>query len=135
MRNARLPRLGMMLYSASKMPVVFIVSSEWDLRGAIRAELREAGIDALGIESVANMAATIAGGVAPSLVVLDGSELHDPEAHQALEHLTARIPFLVVDSRLNPAPPLPGAKTVFRPIQVKEIVNLVLAMLSQKSAS
>lgn len=118
-----------MLYSASKMPVVFIVSREWDLRGAVRAELREAGIEALGMESVANMAAMIAGGVAPSLVVLDGSEVHDPEAHRALEHLTARIPLLVVDSRLNPAPPLPGAKTVFRPLQVKEIVSLVLAML------
>jgi hypothetical protein len=118
-----------------KMPVVFIVSREWDLRGAVRAELREAGVDALGMESVANMAAMIVGGIAPSLVVLDGSELHDPGAHGALEHLTARIPFLVVDSRLNPAPSLPASKTVFRPIQVKEIVNLVLAMLSQKSAS
>lgn len=124
-----------MLYSASKMQVVFIVSREWDLRGAVRAELREAGIDALGMESVANMAAMIAGEVAPFLVVLDGSELHDPEAHRALEQLTARISFLVVDSRLHPAPPLPGAKTVFRPLQVKEIVSLVLAILSKKSAS
>jgi hypothetical protein len=135
MRSARLPRLCMMLYSAPKMPVVFILSHEWDLRGAVRAELREAGIDALGLESVANMAAMIAGGVALSLVVLDGSELHHPEALRALELLAARIPLLVVDSRLNPAPPLPGAKTVFRPLQVKEIVSLVLAMLSRKSGS
>ena len=58
------------------MPVVFIVSREWDLRGAVRAELREAGIAAMGVETVDDMARTIAGGVAPDLVVLDGQYLH-----------------------------------------------------------
>jgi len=124
-----------MLYFASKMPVVFIVSREWDLRGAVRAELRQAGIEALGTETVEDMAKMIAGGLAPSLVVLDGSELHKTETHQALEHLTSRVPLLVVDSRLNPAPPVPGAQTIRRPVQVKEIVDRVLAMLSRKPSS
>jgi hypothetical protein len=48
------------------MPVVFIVSPEWDLRGAVRAELREAGIAAMGIETVDDMARTIAGGLLPT---------------------------------------------------------------------
>jgi DNA-binding response OmpR family regulator len=118
-----------MLYSAFKMPVVFIVSGEWDLRGAVRAELREAGIEALGMETVEDMAQTIAGGIAPSLVVLDGAQLHHPETRQALQNLSSRLPFLVVNSRLSPAPPLPGAKTILRPVLVKEIVARVLAML------
>jgi hypothetical protein len=116
------------------MPVVFIVSGEWDLRGAVRAELREAGIEALGMETVEDMAQTIAGGIAPSLVVLDGAQLHNPETRQALQNLSSRLPFLVVDSRLNPAPPLPGAKTILRPVLVKEIVARVLAMLSSPAS-
>ena len=118
-----------MLYSASKMPVVFIVSREWGLRGAVRAELREAGIEALGLETIDDMAQMIAGGIAPELVVLDGEQLHRPEAGQALENLSSRLPILVIDSRLSPAPPLPGAQTILRPIQVKEVVAHVLSML------
>ena len=118
-----------MLYSALEMPVVVIVSGEWDLRGAVRAELREAGIEALGLESVEEMARMIAGGIGPSLVVLDGALLHKTETRQALQNLSARLPILVVDSRLNPAPPLPGASTIRRPVQVQEIVARVLSML------
>jgi DNA-binding response OmpR family regulator len=112
------------------MAVVFIVSGEWDLRGAVRAELREAGIEALGLESVEEMARMIAGGIGPSLVVLDGALLHKTETRQALQNLSARLPILVVDSRLNPAPPLPGASTIRKPVQVQEIVARVLSMLS-----
>jgi DNA-binding response OmpR family regulator len=111
------------------MPVVFIVSHEWDLRGAVRAELREAGIAAIGMQAVDDMARTIAGGIVPDLVVLDGKYLHDPPTRQALQNLASRVPVLVVDSRLNPAPPLPGAQLLTRPVQVKEIVARVLARL------
>lgn len=124
-----------MLYSAAKMPVVFIVSGEWDLRGAVRAELREAGMEALGMETVEDMARTIAGGMAPSLVVIDGAQLHNPETRQALQNLSSRrVPLLVIDSRLDPAPPLPDAKTLLRPVSVKEIVARVLAMLSSPAS-
>lgn len=112
------------------MPVVFVVSGEWDLRGAVRAELREAGVDALGMESVEDMARMIARGMAPALVVLDGAQLQRPETRQALQNLSSRLPVLVIDSRMSPAPPLPGAQTIFRPVQVREIVARVLAMLS-----
>jgi hypothetical protein len=123
-----------MLYSASKMPVVFIVSGEWDLRGAVRAELREAGIEALGVESVEDMARMISGGIAPALVVLDGAQLGGPETREALQNLSSRLPLLVIDSRLNPAPPLPNAHTILRPVQVKEIVARVLEMLSSPAS-
>jgi hypothetical protein len=116
------------------MPVVFVVSGEWDLRGAVRAELREAGIEALGMETVEDMARMIAGGIAPALVVLDGAQLHRPETRQALQDLSSRLPMLVIDSRLNPASPLPRAQTFLRPVQVKEIVARVLGMLSSPSS-
>jgi DNA-binding response OmpR family regulator len=111
------------------MPVVFIVSGDWDLRGAVRAELREAGIEALGLETGEDMARVIAGGIAPSLVVLDGAQLHDSEMRRALENLSSRVPLLVIDSRLDPAPRLPGAATILRPVQIKEIVARILGML------
>ena len=112
------------------MPVVFIVSGEWDLRGAVRAELREAGIEALGMETVEELARAIAAGLAPSLVVLDGAQLHKTETRTALQNLASRVPLLVIDSRVNPAPPLPGSQAIPRPVQVKEIVARILAMLS-----
>ena len=122
-----------MLYSASEMPVVFIVSGEWDLRGAVRADLREAGIEALGLETVEDMARVIAGGIAPLLVVIDGAQLHNSEMRRALENLSSRVPLLVIDSRLDPAPRLPGATTMLRPVQIKEIVARLLTMLSPAS--
>lgn len=146
--NVEFPRLCKMLYPICrgaqhgpvaralgwKMPVVFIVSGEWDLRGAVRAELREAGIEALGMESVEDLAQAIAGGIAPSLVVLDGALLHKTETRQALQNLSTRVPLLAIESRLNPAPPLPGAKTILRPVRVKEIVAQVRAMLSSPAS-
>lgn len=111
------------------MPIVFIVSREWDLRGAVRAELREAGIAALGMEKVDDMARSIAGGIAPDLVVLDGEYLDDSPTRQALQNLASRVPVLVIDSRTSPAPPLLGAQLLSRPVQVREIVATVLARL------
>ena len=115
------------------MPVIFIVSSEWDLRGAARAELREVGVEALGMESVEDMARVIAGGVTPSLVVLDSAQLENAGMRPVLENLSSRVPVLVVASRLTPVPSLPGATTIRRPVQVKEIVARVLAMLRPTS--
>ena len=112
------------------MPVVFVVSGEWDLRGAVRAELRERGITALGMETVDDMARTIAGGIAPSAVVVDGALLHQAETRAAVENLSCHVPVLVVDSRVSPAPPLPDVTTLLRPVQVKQIVSRVLQMIS-----
>jgi hypothetical protein len=123
-----------MLYSALEMPVVVIVSGEWDLRGAVRAELREAGVTALGMQTIDDMARTIASGIAPSVVVLDGAQAHQAETREALQNLAARVPLLVIDSRVNPAPPIPGAKTILRPVQVKEIVARVWDMLSSRAS-
>jgi hypothetical protein len=33
------------------MAVVFVVSRDWTLRATVRAELREAGVDAMGLET------------------------------------------------------------------------------------
>ena len=119
-----------MPYCKSGMPVVFIVSGEWDLRGAVRAELREAGIEALGMETVEDMARMIARGIVPSLVAIDGALLHETETRQAVQNLSSRLPVVVIDSRLDPAPPMPCVTTILRPVQVKEIVARIWKLLS-----
>lgn len=116
------------------MPVVLIVSGEWDLRGAVRAELREVGIDALGLETIDEVGRIIARGVAPSLIVVDGALLFETQTRAAIENMCSRLPVLVVDSRLNPATELPGAETMRRPVRVKEIVSRVLEMLSSSAS-
>lgn len=112
------------------MPVVLIVSCVWDLRGAVRAELREAGVEALGLETIDEMSRMIARGVTPSLIVVDGAQLYEPQTRTAVENVSSRVPVLVIDSRLNPAPELAGAETMRRPVRVQEIVSRVLEMLS-----
>ena len=104
-------------------PVVFIVSGEWDLRGACEPNCAKAGIEALGMETVEDMAQSHCrrhrsgrGGSGRRVICI----AH--ETRQALQNLVSRLPVLVIDSRLNPAPPLPGAQTILRPVQVKEIV-------------
>ena len=112
------------------MPVAFIVSGEWNLRGAVRAELREAGVEALGFDTVADMSGAIARGIAPAVAVVDASCLREPFDRQALQNLAAHLPVLVIASRLDPHPPLPGAFVLLRPVQVKLIVARVIALLA-----
>jgi len=115
------------------MPVVFVVSRDWTLRAAVRAELREAGVDALGLETADDIGKTLAGGVAPSLVVVDAAELEAQSAREALGNLARTVAVLVVDSRVAPAPEFPGAERLQRPVSVGEIVARVLARLAEQA--
>jgi len=123
-----------MLYSRLGMSAVLVISREWGLRGAVRAELRHAGIDARGLESVDDLGRTIAAGTAPAAVVIDGAELQSLAARNAVENLAGRVALLIVDSRVSPAPPVRGALFLKRPVQVKQIVAWVLATLQHEVA-
>jgi DNA-binding response OmpR family regulator len=118
-------------HSQRSMPIVFVVSPDWTLRAMVRAELREAHIEALGMETTRDVAESLARGIAPSLIVLDGAELENPAAREALEDLAQNV--LVVDSRTTPAPALPGAEVLRRPVRIHEIVSRVLARLGRES--
>jgi DNA-binding response OmpR family regulator len=117
-------------HSQRSMPIVFVVSRDWTLRAMVRAELREAHIEALGMETTRDVAEALARGIAPSLIVLDGVELENPAAREALENLARNV--LVVDSRTTPAPALPGAEVLRRPLRIQEIVSRVLARLGRE---
>ena len=112
------------------MPTVFIISPDWTLRATVRAELREAGVEALGMESADDAAREIAAGRMPSAVVLDGSV-----STVGLESLTRGVPVIVVASRTEPLQPPAGAAAVFyRPVRVGQIVARVHEVLQGHAA-
>ena len=67
------------------------------MRTAVRAELRELGIDALGMDSADDAGRAIASGGLPNLVVLEATTelLGDPR----IRNLVQRVPAVLIASR------------------------------------
>ena len=109
------------------MLIAFIIAQDWMLRTGVRAELREKGIEALGMESLDDATKAIAAGQMPSAVVLEaGAGKASP---QALEQLARRVPVIVVASRWEPAPLESAAAVLHRPVRVGDVVARVLQAL------
>ena len=109
------------------MLTVFIIARDWMLRAGVRAELREKGIEALGMESLDDAAKAIATGQMLSAVVFEaGAGGTNP---QALEQLARRVPVIVVASRWEPAPLESAAAVLYRPVRVGDVVARVLQAL------
>jgi DNA-binding response OmpR family regulator len=122
-----------MLYSHGKMPSVFVVGADWKLRAGVRAELRERGIEALGMEKMEDALGAVAQGPLPAAIVVDAESL-DPRA-AGVETLARRVPFLVVATRTVEAPRLEGAAAVmYRPVSVGEVVERVMELLQGRAA-
>jgi len=121
-----------MLYFLRGMPVVYVIGEDWTLRAGVRAELRESGIDALGMETAADAGAALAAGQTPSAMVLDANSkaASDP----SIQRLAERVPAVVVASRTSTLWLGSAAKTLFRPVQIREIVTAVLELLKGHAA-
>lgn len=109
------------------MPTVFVISPDWNLRALVRAELREMGVEALGMESLDAAETAVADGTLPDAIVLDASApgIERP----ALTKLPERFPTLMVGSQTGPEPALSAAMVLRRPVQVHEIVAKVKELL------
>jgi DNA-binding response OmpR family regulator len=114
------------------MPVVFVISEEWMLRAGVRAELREKGIKALGMESAEDVGRAIANGEAPQVLVIDGhaKAASDPTVQQ----LAGRVPAIVIAPRTTTIALGSAAKVLFRPVQIREIVAAVLNLAKGRNA-
>jgi hypothetical protein len=121
--------LQVMLYCGAGMPDVFVIARDWKLRAMVRAELREKGVVALGMENAAEAGSLIASGVVPSAVVLEAPEKTDP----GLDMLAVRVPFVVVASAAESAVWPRAAKLLRRPVRVGEVVAAVLEVLRSRS--
>jgi DNA-binding response OmpR family regulator len=113
------------------MPTVFVIGEDWTLRSLVRAELRERGVEALGMESPDEAARAVATGTVPSAVVLDATPLGGEAL--ALEFLSRSVPVLLVTS---PGVPVPSwaAAVLSKPVHVGEIVASVENLLKGLAA-
>jgi len=107
------------------------------LRTMVRAELREAGVEALGMESLADAERAIAEGTMPTVIVLEARLLD--AAERAWETLAKRIPVVLVASRTE-SPQASGpamknaAAVLYRPVRIAEIVAQVKQLLQGQPA-
>ena len=109
------------------MSVVFIIARDWTLRAGLRAELRERGIDALGMDSAEDAGRAFAEGQMPAIVVLEATAefAGDP----AIQSLVRRVPTVLIASRTETVPLPPAAAVFYRPVSIGEIVDRILELL------
>lgn len=125
------------------MPVVFVIARDWKLRTAVRAELREMGVEAFGIDALEDAGRMIASGTIPGAVVLEatGDFVSDP----AIESLISRIPTIWIASRTEKIPfPLAGSGEcgdpsrgvlLYRPLKIGDILARVRDILQKGQAA
>ena len=109
------------------MPVVFVVASDWTLRSTIRAELRDLGIEALGMETADDIGQAIAAGEMPAVIVVESTA---PLAlHPAIQNLVRTVRTILIASRTETIPLPPVARIFYRPVRIGEIVAAVQELL------
>ena len=118
-----------MRYSGNGMPLVFVIATDWKLRAAVRAELRERGIDALGMDTADDAGRALARGEVPTVIVLEASV--ELAGNLAMQKLVERAPTVLVASRTETVP-LPRVAAVFyRPVRIGEIIAKVVELLAR----
>ena len=113
------------------MPTVLVIGKDWKLRSLVRAELREHGVEALGMETPEEAAQAVAAGAMPSAVVFDAASEGSMPA--ALSFASSSIPVLVVTSPGMSAPAW-AAAVLAKPVRVGEIVARVESLLKGMAA-
>ena len=111
-----------------EMPIIFIIASDWKLRTSVRAELREAGFEAMGMESPDEVGRAIAAGELPAAVVLEATP---PLTSDPVKQLVARVPTVLIASRTETIDVPPVSDILYRPVRIGEIVQHVQKLLSQ----
>jgi DNA-binding response OmpR family regulator len=115
------------------LPTVFVISEDWTLRAAVRAELLEHGMETLGFDCVEDALRAAADGHWPALVLADDSVLEPGKPE--LTSLLRRSSLLLITSGTGAAPDLPpGAMVLRRPVRVGEITARVRQILEGQPA-
>jgi DNA-binding response OmpR family regulator len=123
------------------MAIVFVIARDWKLRTAVRAELREIGIEALGMESAEDVGRVIAAGEVPAAVVIEGTA--ELAGNPAIQRLVERAPTILIASRTETLPPMLApsegghgfAAVFYRPVRIAEIVAHVRELLERGTAA
>ena len=103
------------------------------MRTAVRAELREIGIVALGMDSADDAGRAIASGGLPNVIVLEATAglLAEPR----IKDLVQRVPTVLIASRTATVPLPEGATILYRPVRIAEIVARVRDLLARNHAA
>lgn len=123
------------------MPLVFVIARDWILRTSVRAELRERGVDALGMNTPDDAGRALASRQMPAAVVLEGTA--EFTSHPGVRQLIARAPTVLIASRTEKIPlltPEEGEKphvyaVLYRPVLVGEVVSRVMSALRKGQAA
>lgn len=120
------------------MAVVLVIARDWTLRTAVRAELRESGVDALGMESAEDVSRAIASGQMPQAVVLEATT--EIAADPAVQKLIAGVPTIPIASRTEKIPVPPAgvqgaAEVLYAPVRIADIVSRVRQILDRGAAA
>jgi len=127
------PYIREVRYAKNGMPVVFVIATDWKLRAAVRAELRERGIDALGMDSADDVGRVLAADAMPAVMVLEANA--ELAGSPAIQKLVARIPTVLVASRTETVPVPRVAAVFYRPVRIGEIVLKVSELLGRGEAA
>jgi len=109
------------------MPTVFVIARDWNLRANVRAELRERGIDALGMESADDAGRVLAQGQTPAVVVVEA--IPEIAGNPAIGRLLERAPTILIASRTETVPLPPVDTVLYRPVRIADIVTRVEELL------
>lgn len=115
------------------MRVVFVIAADWTLRAAVRAQLREMGVEALGMDSADDIARLLPSGRPPDAIVLQAV----PEllGDSRIQNLIHRAPTILVASRALQVPLPMGPAVLYRPVRIAEIVDRVSKLLARHHAA
>jgi hypothetical protein len=130
-----------MLDLEERMAVV-VIARNWILRMSVRAELRERGVDALGMDSPDDVGRALASGQVPAAVVLEGTA--DLASDPGILNLIPTVPTLLIASRTEKIPLLPEMKkgsapyagaVLYRPVLVGDVASRLLHLLRKGHAA
>jgi DNA-binding response OmpR family regulator len=110
------------------MPVVFVIATDWKLRTAVRAELRELGIDALGMDSPDDAGHTLASNQMPAAIVLEATA--ELVGNPAIQNLVKRVPTILIASRTETVMLPNNVDVLYRPVRIGDIVAKVRELLA-----
>lgn len=115
------------------MAVVFVLARDWTLRTSVRAELVEAGIHALGMDSPQDAGQALASGQFPAAAVVEATAgLADVPA---ISEMISRVPTVLVASRAEKLDLPAAAAVVYRPVRIGEIVRKVQELVRKGQAA
>ena len=119
-------------FDKKTIPVAYVIARDWTMRTGVRAELREMGIEALGMDSAEDAGRAMASGQLPNVVVLEATE--ELLGDLRIQNLVHRFPAVMIASRTVKVPLPDTADVLYRPVRITDIVARVTELLARDTA-